>query len=142
MTHRDRQWYENEYWNWMPTEFNYSDLWMEKSRPYLEEAPVRRNLSYGDEPGEVYDLFLPEFPEGQKAPVLVNIHGGYWQWLDKDHYAFSLEPIRAAGALAVNLNYTLCPGVDLPGIVQQVRRACAHIYRNIGAGGFAGRTVA
>ena len=61
----------------------------------------------------------------------IHIHGGYWQWLDKDHYAFSLGPVRAAGGLVVNLNYTLCPGTDLPGIVDQVRRACAHVYRMI-----------
>lgn len=131
MTERDQQWYEDEYWHWIPTEFNYSDTWMAKSEGYLEQAPMVRDIAYGDKPGETYDLFLPEEHDGRKAPVLIFIHGGYWQWLDKHHYAFSLEPIRAAGAIVASLNYTLCPENDIPGIVAQVRRACAHVYRTI-----------
>ena len=90
-----------------------------------------RNVGYGDKSAETYDVLLPEVPGDRMAPVLLFIHGGYWQWLDKDHYAFSLEPIRKAGAVVVNLNYTLCPENDIPGIVEQVRRACGHVYRTI-----------
>lgn len=131
MTNRDQQWYEDEYWNWMPTDFNYSDYWMAKSEKYIKDASISRNLSYGGKSDENFDLFVPEGSAKQKAPVLIFIHGGYWQWLDKDHYSFSLEPIRSAGAIVVNVNYTLCPENDISGIVEQVRRACAYVYRNI-----------
>ena len=127
---KDQQWYEDEFWNWMPIEFNYSDKWSEISEAYLSNAPVSRNLPYGEKPAEVFDLFVP--PEKKKnAPVLIFIHGGYWGWLDKDDYAFSLEPLRSAGAIVVSINYTLCPENTIPGIVKQVRQACVYVYSNI-----------
>ena len=127
---KDQQWYEDEYWNWMPIEFKYSDEWTVKSETYLADAAVLKNLSYGEKSDEVFDLFLPS-GKNRNAPVLIFVHGGYWQWLDKDHYAFSLEPIRSAGAIVASINYTLCPENSIPGIVEQVRKACAYIYFNI-----------
>lgn len=128
---KDQQWYEDVFWNWMPTELNFSDFWMEKSENYIPTAPIVRDIPYGSGNSEVLDIFVP----GQKiqsAPVLIFIHGGFWQWLDKDHYAFSLEPIRAAGAVVVSINYTLCPETSIDGIVEQVRQACAFAYSRVG----------
>jgi len=127
---KDQQWYEDEYRNWMPIEFNNSDELTLKSEAYLADAAVLKNLAYGEKPDEVFDLFLPS-KKNRNAPVLIFVHGGYWQWLDKDHYAFSLEPIRSAGAIVASINYTLCPENSIPGIVEQVRKACAYIYFNI-----------
>lgn len=131
MPDKNQQWYEHEFWNWIPTEFSWSDAMMAKSESYLANAPVLRNQPYGDDPSEVFDVFIPTHAKDKALPVLIFIHGGYWQWMDKDTYAFSLEPIRAAGAIVVSVNYTLCPENSVGGIIDQVRRACAHVYRNI-----------
>jgi hypothetical protein len=40
---KDQQWYEDEYWNWMPIEFKYSDEWTVKSEAYLVDAAVLKN---------------------------------------------------------------------------------------------------
>lgn len=128
---RDQQWYEEQYWNWMPTEESYVELWGKRSAEYLAHAQVERNVKYGDGESETLDVFTPS--KGTKAPVLIFIHGGYWAWMDKETYAFSLEPIRAAGAVVASINYALCPDNTLSGIVEQVCHACQYVYENIGA---------
>jgi arylformamidase len=97
------------------------------SRSYLNRADLERDILYGTLPGERLDLLKPL---NVNAPILVFIHGGYWQSLDKDDYAFALEPIVSAGALVVMANYTLCPEITLDSLVDQVRTACAWVWRN------------
>ena len=131
---RDQQWYEDKYWNWMDVltlDETYDEKWGKRSAEYLSHAQIRKDVKYGEGTNEVFDLFVPD--DGEPAPVMIFIHGGYWAWMDKDTYAFSLEPIRSAGALVASINYALCPQNTLSGIVDQVRRACIFIYENIGA---------
>ena len=101
--------------------------WAQMSATYLQRADVERDIPYGSLPGERLDLLKPSEPD---APVLLFIHGGYWQSLDKDDYAFALEPLVSAGALVASVNYTLCPEITLDGLVDQVRAACAWTWRH------------
>ena len=103
--------------------------WKALNADFLGRVSAERDLAYGPSDGERLDLFRPA---GPNAPVLVFIHGGYWTWLDKDIYAFALEPLVAAGALVANLNYTLCPNITMDDLVDQVRRACAWLWRHAG----------
>lgn len=132
--HKSQKWYEDQYWNWLDVvavDESFSDKWNRMSAEYIPSANIKRNIKYGDGPKEEIDLFIPD--TNVPAPVLIFIHGGYWTWMDKDTYAFSLEPIRAAGALVASINYEPCPGNTITGIVDQVRRACIYIYENISA---------
>jgi arylformamidase len=107
--------------------------WAQRSLTYLERASLERDIPYGGSAIERIDLLKPV---ASNAPVLVFIHGGYWQWLDKDDYAFALEPLVTAGALVATVNYPLCPEVSLDVLVDRVRAACAWVWRNIsGYGG-------
>jgi arylformamidase len=63
------------------------------------------------------------------APVLVFIHGGYWQRLDKNDFDYVASPFVAAGAAVVNVNYALAPRVPLDEIVRQARAAIAWVWR-------------
>jgi len=87
----------------------------------------RIDLAYGDGARDRFDLFLPDAPN---PPLHVFIHGGYWQWNDKDSYAFLAQPFLDAGIGFANLEYTLCPEVTLAELVDQVRRGIAHIWKN------------
>jgi len=84
--------------------------WAQMSASFLARANLTRDVQYGTNAAEKLDIFKPSESE---APVLVFIHGGYWQWLDKDDYAFALEPLVTAGALVATINYPLCPEVNL-----------------------------
>lgn len=98
---------------------------------YLENAAARSaavrerlechiDVSYGDTPGQTIDVF-PAASSG--APVFFFIHGGYWRSLDKHYYSELAEPMVAAGAATMLVNYDLCPAVTITDIVEQVRRA-------------------
>ena len=125
-------WLEEQYrpWKLAQSEIDVETIvenWLQMSMSYLEGADMERNISYGTMEEERLDLFRP--PNGT-APVLVFIHGGYWQSLDKDHYSFALEPLVSAGALVLMVNYTLCPKVTLDALVDQVRAACAWAWHH------------
>jgi len=121
------EWLEQQYRPW--TDWAFLDDWAKMGASYIERANVVRNVPYGDSPGEKLDLIRPSSSD---APVLIFIHGGYWFSMDKDDYAFALEPLVSAGALIASVNYTLCPEVTMDTLVQQVRKACAWVWRNVG----------
>lgn len=124
----DAQWLEQQYLPWT-NPMAILDNWAQMSASYLRRAVIERDIQYGASAGERLDLLKPLNP---KAPVLLFIHGGYWQSCDKDHYTFALEPLVSAGALVATVNYTLCPEVSLETQVDQVRAACAWVWRHAG----------
>lgn len=85
---------------------------------------VRRDLRYGSSPVELLDLFPSPRPP---APLLVFVHGGYWQELSKNESAFPAPPMVAAGAAFAALDYGLAPAYRLDEIVRMVRRALVWI---------------
>ncbi|MFH1603092.1 MAG: alpha/beta hydrolase [Pseudomonadota bacterium] len=101
--------------------------WAQMSASYLERANTERDVPYGVSPAERLDLLKPSAVD---APVLVFIHGGYWQRFDKGDYAYALEPLVASGALVATVNYPLCPEVGLDALVDRVRAACAWVWRH------------
>ncbi len=90
-----------------------------------EAGNGRIDLTYGDGPRDRFDLFLPD---ARNPPLHVFIHGGYWQWNDKETYAFLARPFLEAGIGFANLEYSLCPEVTPAKILDQVRRAIAHLW--------------
>ncbi len=87
---------------------------------------AERDLAYGPGPRERLDVFLPENDGG---PLLAFIHGGYWQWNDKEPFAFLAEQVVPAGAAFANIEYALCPDISLTRLTDQVRRAVAFLWR-------------
>lgn len=88
----------------------------------------RLDIAYGEAPGERLDVFAPE--DASRASIQVFIHGGYWRALDKSDFSHLAEPLVAAGAVAVLVNYDLCPAVRLDAIVREVRNAIRWVYEN------------
>lgn len=83
--------------------------------------------AYGSSPEQTLDLFLPP---GGPAPLLVFIHGGYWQALSKADASFPATPLTAAGAAYAALNYTLAPNASMDAIVEENRQALAWLHAN------------
>lgn len=67
------------------------------------------NVSYGNNPQQVYDLYLPEVRLASKTKIIVLIHGGGWTSGDKEdmqtfvNYFLENHPDHAV----LNLNYVL-----------------------------------
>ena len=86
------------------------------------------DIAYGAGPSETLDIF----PAAQaNTPVLVFIHGGYWRSLDKSDHSFVAPASVSQGVCVVVPNYALCPAVTIPGIVMQMVKALAWVWRCI-----------
>ncbi len=67
------------------------------------------------------DYFAAQSP----GPVLVFIHGGYWQMRAKENFSFLATGPLAHGIHVAFVGYTLAPETPLDGIVTEVRAAIA-----------------
>ena len=86
---------------------------------------------YGPAPSERLDFF-PAAGDGGPAPLIVFIHGGYWQELSKDDSSFSAPAWVDRGVAFAALGYTLAPEASLVEIVAECRRAVLWLYENAG----------
>lgn len=94
-----------------------------------DEFVSHLDLPYGPTEKERVDVFLAR---GASRGVMVYIHGGYWQRLDKSNLMFLANSFVNAGITLVQVNYNLAPAVTLDKIVDEVRAACAWVWHNIG----------
>lgn len=91
-----------------------------------ERAP--RVIRYGD--GERHELDLFEAGGG---PVVMYVHGGYWQALDKSFHSHQARGLNALGVSVAVPSYDLCPSVRIGDIVGQIRAATLALHRDTGA---------
>lgn len=97
--------------------------WATASALAREQIPRRLDVSYGPSPGETFDFFPAAGPG--PAPLLIFIHGGYWQALDKGDFSYLAPPFVEAGVAVASLNYDLAPRVGIGVMVEQIDRAVA-----------------
>ncbi|NXP51193.1 KFA formamidase, partial [Heliornis fulica] len=62
-------------------------------------------------------------------PVLVYIHGGYWQCLSKDESGFAAPPLVSRGVAVVAVGYDIAPKGHMDAMVLQVRRSLAFLVQ-------------
>lgn len=91
------------------------------------------DVAYGPHVRERLDLFLPE---AANPPLFAFMHGGYWQWNDKDPFTFLCEQLVPGGAAFANIEYALCPQVSLTELTNQIRRAIAFLWREANRFGY------
>lgn len=104
--------------------------WASASALAREQIPRRLDLAYGSSAGETLDFFPAAGAAPGPAPLLVFIHGGYWQALDKGDFSYLAPPFVEAGIAVASLNYDLAPKVSISVMVQQIDRAMAWIGRH------------
>lgn len=82
-------------------------------------------IAYGDHPREAFDLF----PGPPGAPLVVFIHGGYWQGLLRERFAFVARPLVKAGYSVALPGYPLAPEARLSEMVYAVDRSVDAILK-------------
>ena len=102
--------------------------WAETSRAMREQHRCRLDLAYGPGPKETLDFFPAS--AAAPTPLLVFIHGGFWQAMDKSDFSFIAPEFFAAGISVAVINYALAPGVGMDEIVAQSRAALVWLVRN------------
>ncbi len=112
----------------------YVSDWTARTAALAQKWKPRLDLRYGDGPRHRLDFY----PCGRaKAPTLVFIHGGYWQYSDKENYGCIAEGPLTRGINVALVEYTLAPAIRLDGIVTEVKRAVSWIVGHLGELGVA-----
>jgi arylformamidase len=111
----------------VPEHLTYFARYEAESAALRARWPGRLDLSYGLTPRQAIDLFLPGTPG---APLLVFIHGGYWQSRDRKDFSFVAGPLVDLGAAVALIGYDLAPAVRMDAIVAQIRTGLAWLYRH------------
>ena len=104
-----------------------------RSRDAERRFLCRKDLRWGEAADEKFDFFPAIRAD---APLLLFIHGGYWQELSKNESLFAAPDCVTHGIAYAALDYTLAPKSSLASIVEQCRRAVAYFHRDAGALGF------
>jgi arylformamidase len=84
-----------------------------------------RSLSYGPGARNRIDFFAG----GGKGPIVVFIHGGYWQSLDSSFFSHLAGGLNAHGIDVAIPGYDLCPEVTVEEIIGQMRMASRELAR-------------
>ncbi len=93
--------------------------------------PQHLDLRYGPAERNRIDYFAAD----KKGPVLIFIHGGYWQMRAKETFSFLAAGPLAHGIHVALPGYTLAPDISLDGIVAEVRAAIRWIAQHAAAFG-------
>jgi arylformamidase len=97
--------------------------WARDAAAYREKhAP--RVISYGTGARHVIDFF-----EGGGGPIVVFIHGGYWQALDGSSFSHLARGLNAHGVSVAIPTYDLCPNVSVEAIIAEMRNASRELAR-------------
>jgi arylformamidase len=84
------------------------------------QTQVSNDLPYGPGPLQTLDLYRPLKETSKPQPLVLFIHGGYWRGLDKLDHSFVVPPLIESGAIVANVNYDLCPLINLDQMVDQI----------------------
>ncbi|HET9622831.1 MAG TPA: alpha/beta hydrolase [Kofleriaceae bacterium] len=98
-----------------------------------ERASARAELDqpYGAGARQRFDLFLPA-PGAADGPVLLYIHGGYWQLGSGPDTAFVARAFTDAGLTVAIPSYSLCPAVRVHDIIAELRQCAIAVWRRTG----------
>jgi arylformamidase len=83
-------------------------------------------IAYGETPRQFLDLFLAE--RGPEKLAMF-IHGGYWRSLEPRMFSQIARGMLAHGISVAVAGYDLCPQVQVARIIDEIRRACAYLWR-------------
>jgi arylformamidase len=98
--------------------------WARDAAAYREQC-VPQSIHFG--PGARHTIDL--FPGDQKGPIVVFIHGGYWQTLDGSFFSHCARGLNAHGVGVAIPTYDLCPDVTVDDIIGQMRMASRELAR-------------
>lgn len=114
------------------------ERWVAASTTFRGQRSQHIDLAYGPGERNKWDLFPGNDP---KAPCLVFIHGGYWQFRNRESFSCFAEGVLAQGWSAALPGYTLAPAATLTQIVQEMRNALDWLAAQGSAHGVAGPII-
>ena len=103
--------------------------WSRDAKVYREAEKDRLNvIAYGAGERQKIDLFSG----GGTGPIVVFIHGGYWQALDGSSSSHLARGLNGHGISVAIPTYDLCPDVSIADILEQMRVAARLLHQRTG----------
>ncbi|HRD75723.1 MAG TPA: alpha/beta hydrolase [Hyphomicrobiaceae bacterium] len=101
--------------------------WAQASARFRNEAKADLDLTYG--PRERNRLDLYHSASGLAgSPLVLYVHGGYWQRGSREDTAFVARELVARGLSVAVASYTLCPDVSVIEIVGEMQAAVRMLW--------------
>ncbi|WP_436638086.1 alpha/beta hydrolase [Microbaculum sp. FT89] len=101
--------------------------WAADAAAFREAAAMEADFAYGPAARNRIDLFFPA-DESRVERLVMFIHGGYWQGLDKSFFSHLAAGAVAHGVAVAVPGYTLCPDVGIGDIVEEMRLATRVLF--------------
>jgi arylformamidase len=98
--------------------------WAKDAAAYREQNKPRV-ISYGPSGRQTIDFFA----SGDAGPIVIFIHGGYWQALDGSSFSHCARGLNAHRIDVAVPSYDLCPQVTVETITKQMRAAMRELAR-------------
>src|SRR5580698_10457379 len=98
--------------------------WASDAAAYREQRAPRA-ISYGSGARHTVDLFAGN----DESPIVVFIHGGYWQALDGSFFSHCARGLNAHGITVAVPTYDLCPSVTVADIIKQMQAAARELAK-------------
>lgn len=105
--------------------------WHRDAAAYRASATCELDLSYGPGERNRIDFFYPENGDAG-SPVVLFIHGGYWQALDRSSASHLARGANLRGLTVAVPSYSLAPNVDLATIIDEIEAAADFVMRRTG----------
>ena len=106
-----------------------AERWGRASTAYRLRANAELDLPYGAGERHRCDLYLPATGLTPSTPLVMFIHGGYWQRGERHLNAHVAEQLNALGVAVAVAGYDLCPEVGIADIVDQMRACVGMLWR-------------
>ena len=112
---------------------NHPDIvagWGKDAEAYRVTNGSQLGLTYGSHERHAYDLF----DAGGDAikPIVVFIHGGYWQGLHRTQFSHMAAGCNAHGLDVAIPSYRLAPEVGIADIIDDMQAFCRQLWRTHG----------
>jgi arylformamidase len=122
--------YEAEYNNRkrVPEYPEIAERWALLASAYRLAGDTELDQPYGSRERQRYDLF---HGAGEDAPLVVYIHGGYWQRGDRKDYSFVARELNASGITVAIPSYTLCPTASVMEIGDEIQQCLAALWKKL-----------
>ena len=97
--------------------------WEVKSVLARKDLEIIHNIPYGDHVLQKFDYCK----SSSEQPVIILLHGGYWRSLDKAIMNWHVKQLFENGFTVYNVNYPLCPEVNLTQLVDDLHSSLEKI---------------
>nr|XP_026484607.1 kynurenine formamidase isoform X1 [Vanessa tameamea] len=96
------------------------------SEVVVNNIPHKLEIEYGSTPGQKLDILGTDLPDD--SPILVFVHGGYWQELSREVSRYPAQPLHRFRIKTIVVGYDLCPAATLPEIIDQILNAARFVF--------------